>query len=75
MMDEFHMWLIGGGVTIAIFTFSVWARSANQINKKMDDLKHCNDKAHGEIYKALGNQTNHLRDKIEELWKHRVKGD
>jgi len=70
-MDDFHMWLIGTGITLAIFTFSLWVRATSRSNKKIDDLKKCNDEAHAGIYKALGRQTEQLRDKIEELWKHK----
>ena len=61
-MDEFHMWLIGTGITVGIFTFSVWWKSQARLDKKFDEFKISNDKSHQNIY-----------DKIVELWKH--KGD
>jgi hypothetical protein len=69
MLDEFHMWMIGGGLTFAIFTFGVWLKIATRTDKKIDGLRKCNDAAHKDIHDKMDGIVDSLRDKIEELWK------
>ena len=68
-MDEFHMWLIGTGVAVAIFTFGIWINAQVRLGRKIDAFQEANDRAHGAIHMRLDNKFNLLRDKIEELWK------
>ena len=71
MIDEFHMWLIGTGWTLALFAVLLILKTINKTDKKLDSLKICNDNAHRDIHRKLESVVSGLRDKIEELWKHK----
>ena len=71
MLDDFHMWVLGGGLAFAIFTFGIWLKIAARTDKKIDGLRQCNDKQHNDIHNKMDALGHSLRDKIEEIWKDR----
>lgn len=70
-MDELHMWMISISVSVLLTLLGIWWRQVNKSDRKLDDLKRCNDKAHKNIHDKMDDLGDSLHKSIVDLWKHK----